>query len=110
MYYKRRSEIIEAFFYINYDSIPENLKYSNNNPQGLMPLNLDVGCSKCKKKALNHLVYFRNGKENIICPNRFIIYKDNLVIEDLDKEDFNKIYYKIEIKEGEYSEVEKGFS
>lgn len=107
MYYKRRSEIIEAFFYTKYSSIPENLKYSDDNPRGLMPLNLRIKCNKCKKRALNHLVYFKNGKEYIICPNRFIIYKDNIIIDDLDEKDFNKIYYKIEVKEGEYSEVKK---
>lgn len=99
MIYKSKSKYLNVIKFNDFESLPDNLKYSDSNPFGIMNLNLPIKCNRCGKSG-GHGVYFKDGQEYIVCPGLYI----STNMEVFSEEDLNKNYIKLEVIDAETEE------
>lgn len=106
MHYKKKEPIrlIEAFQYTDYDSVPEELKYSSSNIHGLMEVNLPgKTCERCGSYASAHVTYFIDGYQKLICPGTFIVYKNGVILDVIDYNTFKDTFEEVNVQEVDYN-------
>ena len=102
MHYKKKGplNLIEAFQYTDYSSLPKELKYSKSNINGLMKINLPGKiCEKCGTYSNSHVIYYKDGYPRLICPGTFIIYNHGVILEDIDYNTFVEAFEPVEVME-----------
>lgn len=94
---------IQAFLFDgSSDSIPDELNYYKNSSGQMMMAQGSDSCSKCGRPRYLHSIVLPN---NQVCPNTYVVVENDRVINLIDKESFESIYKKIEIRDINYEEV-----
>lgn len=103
-------DMFDAFLFTGLDSIPEDLKYSEDNPKGLMESNIPVVCNRCFQPADRHALFLdsKNNYTRLVCPGTYILYKGSIPHRAVSPNILKEKYYEIEVTEVEYDEVETG--
>ena len=103
-------DMFDAFLFTGLDSIPEDLKYSEDNPKGLMESNIPVVCNRCFQPADRHALFLdsKNNYTRLVCPGTYILYKGSIPYRAVFPFILKEKYYEIEVTEVEYDEVEAG--
>ena len=110
MHYRKKEPIrlIEAFQYTDYNSVPEELKYSSTNLHGLIEVNLPGRkCERCGNPSNKHASYYDNGFQRLICPNSFIVYKSGVILDVIDYNTFKDTFEEVNVQEVDYNGEDK---
>lgn len=90
MIYKSKTKFLDVIKFEGYNNLPENFKYSKDNPFGIMEMNLPIKCQRCGRKG-NHGIFMKKGKEYLLCPGLYISSNMDIIKEEDLKENFIKV-------------------
>lgn len=102
-YIPKVTKKIQAFLFDgSSESIPDELNYYKNSSGQIIMVQGSSSCPKCGRPKYLHSIALPN---DLICPNTYVVVENDRIINLIDKESFESVYKKIEIRDIDYEEV-----